>query len=119
LQYLPDHFEFRLKNLVAINKDGDDLDFGSVPYIVYNPFTTAVDDPEINEIRVFPNPCHDEVMIVSELASDVEVLNVQGKKVRTISSSELIFPVNITDLVPGLYFLRFAQTQRIVKLVVQ
>ncbi len=119
LQYLPDQFVFRLKNLVVINKDGEDLDFGATPYVVYNPFTTSVNQPEFNPLKVFPNPCHDEVMILSDVASDVEILNVQGKKVRTISGSELSFPVNISDLVPGMYFLRFINLGKTLKLIVQ
>jgi hypothetical protein len=119
LQYLPDQFVLRLKNLVAINKDGEDLDFGATPYVVYNPFTTAVTQPEFNQLKVFPNPCQDEVMIVSDVASDVEIVNVQGKKVRTISGSELSFPVNIADLVPGMYFLRFINLGKTLKLIVQ
>jgi hypothetical protein len=119
LQYLPDQFVFRLKNLIAINKDGEDLDIGSVPHVVYNPFTTAVHQPETHAVKLFPNPSHDAVMIVSERSSDVEIVDLHGRRMRTILASELSSPVDIADLMAGMYFLRFIESGKIVKLIVQ
>ncbi|HEY3385250.1 MAG TPA: T9SS type A sorting domain-containing protein, partial [Saprospiraceae bacterium] len=118
-EYLPYHIVIRLKNLIGINKEGRELILGADPYIVENPFSTAAGDLEESKIQVYPNPCTDEVMIVCDELSDVELLSIHGKKVRTISANDLYAPVQVADLVPGIYILRFVKAKKIAKLVVQ
>ena len=119
LHFLPDSFVFRLKNLVAINKQGKDLHIGAEPHVVYNPVTTAVEPTEINEFQVYPNPCHDQLVIVTNSTFDVDLVDIHGKKIRTISSNEFNEPIQLAEVVPGMYYLRGKQAQKIVKIIVQ
>jgi Secretion system C-terminal sorting domain len=119
LQYLPDQFVFRLKNLVAINKDGDDLDFGAVPYIVYNPFTTAVDQLELKEIKVFPNPASDFVYVETEQTTEAQIYTIQGNLIRHLTFDEVLKPIDVSNMPPGIYILRILATGESIKIVVQ
>ena len=119
LHFLPASFVFRLKNLVAIDSDGKDLQIGAKPYVVYNPVTTAIGQPAINEFQVYPNPCHDQLVIVSSMTSDVDMIDVHGKKVRTIQAIEFNKPIPLNGVTPGMYFLRCKEGQKIMKVIVQ
>lgn len=119
LSYLPDQTVMRLKNLVGIDKEGNEVMLGAEQYVVVNPFSTATGDIQGQKIKVYPNPCHDEIVIYSEVESDVEIVNIQGRKLKTISYLDTHQPVQVRDLVPGVYFLRFLQTGDMLKLIVQ
>ena len=117
--HLPDQTVLRLKNLVGIDKEGNEVMLGAEQYVVVNPFSTATGDIQGQKIKVYPNPCQDEIVIYSEVESDIEIVNIQGRKLRTISFFDTHQPVQVSDLVPGVYFLRFLQTGDMVKLIVQ
>jgi len=86
--------------------------------VVNNPFSNAINPVDKNNILIFPNPCHDEVMIVADIETDVDILNIQGQGIRTIPANALQMPVQVGDLVPGIYFLRFKNTDGLAKLIV-
>jgi hypothetical protein len=117
LEYLPDQFVFRLKNLVAINKDGDDLDFGAVPYIVYNPFTTAVDQLELKEIKVFPNPASDFLYVETAQTTEARIYTIHGNVIRHFTGEELSQPIDVSKIPPGIYLLRIMSTGEAIKLI--
>lgn len=116
---IPDTLVIRLKNLIALDAEGNDLHIGSTPLVIVKP--EIVGNTEILESKygAYPNPCQDEVLIYSEINSDVDVFNIHGSKLRTISYHDTHMPVNVSDLVPGVYFLRFMKTGHLVKLIIQ
>lgn len=119
LEYLPDQFTLRLKNLTAINKDGREIQLGAEPLIVYNPLITSTNSLQTNSLKIFPNPCHESFIVQSDIAGDLDIVNIQGKMMKTVGANELSSPVRVEDLMPGMYFLRQSGSQTISKLIIQ
>jgi hypothetical protein len=118
-KYLPYQIVIRLKNLIGINKEGRELILGADKYIIENPFSTAAGDLLHQAIKVFPNPCQEEVMILAEGLSDVEIMDVHGKLIKVIPDHDFQTPLALTELVPGMYFLRIRETESMVKIIKQ
>ena len=116
---IPDSTIIRLKNLIAIDANGNDLHIGSNPLVVYKEEIVGTHDPSIAPSVVYPNPCQDEIMIYVKVESNAEIVNIQGKKLKTISYFDMQRPVSVRDLVPGVYLIRILQTGQIIKLIVQ
>ena len=73
------------------------------------------------EIRIYPNPATDWLTIQSEeKIKSIELLSVDGKKVRQIVSPDNYLNINVNYMTPGLYFLRIrTATQLITRKVVK
>ena len=76
----------------------DDVLFGGAT-------TIGINNYEINELSVFPNPANSQWTIHSENddITLVEVFNLQGKLVLTHHPDNRIAEINASDLVKGIY----------------
>jgi hypothetical protein len=118
---LPDTIFIRLKNLIALDPNGNDLHIGSNILKVPNYLITGTADPGTNESTVFvyPNPAHQSISIETELESDVIIFNPQGQVLKKINHADIHQPIDISELSPGLYILQFLETGKAYKFVMQ
>ncbi len=86
------------------NAAGDTLDFQ------INAWVTAVKEVQYNrEFSFFPNPAKDRLTIKYYTKENltIDIYNVLGSKVKSISYSGLDTEISIADLQNGIYFIRF------------
>ena len=82
----------------------------------YSPLGSA-DLQNINSsIQIFPNPSN-EVIYVTNSANDFSIFSIEGKIIKTISSTEEITAVNILNFNAGIYILKSSNGD-IVKFVI-
>ncbi|MEI7676080.1 MAG: T9SS type A sorting domain-containing protein [Bacteroidales bacterium] len=74
--------------------------------------TSAIGETKINKILMYPNPCKTGKVNFSD-AVDVEVLNMTGKQIKSVSKTNKLIT---TDLVKGVYLVRLngVSTQKLV-----
>ncbi len=92
----------------------------------YNNPTTALNTFE-NATKVYPNPAKDKVFV--EMAQNqavagafsVEIMDVTGRKVGTVSSDKITSEISVKDWNRGMYFFKFSnnKTQFIKKIVLE
>lgn len=60
-----------------------------------------------NQIKLFPNPCHDYLNIAIDFADQysIEIINIHGEKLKTKSAIQNK-SIDVKDLPSGLYFLK-------------
>src|SRR6187401_357392 len=116
---LPDTVIIRLKNLIALDPDGNDLHIGSNILKVPNYLITGIADPVKNEspVFIFPNPADQSISIETELESDILIFNLQGQIVNRIPSSDIHQPIDISSLNPGFYFIQLLETGEAYKFI--
>lgn len=89
------------------------------PYFAYNghamacrcimdPITSIGDRTSSSPIRIFPNPAEDRFFVEWEhtLPAELELVDAMGRIVRSTRITDPITPIDITALVPGMYFAR-------------
>lgn len=118
-EQIPDSMIFRLKNLIAIDADGNDLHIGSNPLIVYKQDIVGINDPGPAHAEIFPNPTKGQITITTDQPSDIEIIDLQGRRLRIIYEDETKHPVSLEGFGPGMYFLRFLASGEVVKLLIQ
>jgi hypothetical protein len=116
---IPDCTTIRLRNLKAIDADGNDLQLGSMPLVVCKEGFVSVEDPETTITKVYPNPTKDELFIVSEIATEAQIFSIDGQLIRHLKEGDLSGSVDISALPPGLYVLRILATGESFKVVLQ
>ncbi len=69
---------------------------------------TAVEESGSDRVSIFPNPCHDQVMItdMEKLYSKLIIYDLQGRKLREDGLKAPVTPVNMENYDPGIYFFR-------------
>ncbi len=92
----------------------------------YNNPTTALNTFE-NATKVYPNPAKDKVFV--EMAQNqavagafsVEIMDVTGRKIGTVSSDKITSEISVKDWKRGMYFFKFSnnKTQFIKKIVLE
>ncbi len=92
----------------------------------YNNPTTALNTFE-NATKVYPNPAKDKVFV--EMAQNqtvtgafsVEIMDIIGRKIGTISSDKITSEISVKDWKRGMYFFKFSnnKTQFIKKIVLE
>jgi hypothetical protein len=112
LNDLPDTVIIRLKNLIALDPNGNDLHIGSNTLKIPNYLITGTKDAETTESSVFiyPNPADQSISIETEMESDVIILNLQGQVAQKINHSDIHQPIDISSLSPGIYFIQLQET---------
>lgn len=66
-----------------------------------------------SEIMIYPNPSNDGQFTINGLknSNKLEVIDVLGKVVQTISISETTFTLNISNLNKGIYFYKITNLE--------
>jgi len=116
---IPDTVIIRLKNLIALDAQGNDLHIGSGPLAVPKYQTVGYHDPIFSETVVIPNPTNGFISVQTDVETEAQLFTLHGQKVRHISASELESPFDVSNLVPGIYILRILGTGESIKVVVQ
>jgi len=68
-----------------------------------------ISDKNISDFIVFPNPVTDDLFIYkNRFSSDIiiELTNIQGVVQKKLTSSESKITMNVSELIPGLYFIK-------------
>jgi len=77
----------------------------------------SIEDNELQDLSIYPNPASEKVNIVSNNPIDnIEVYDILGKQVRTLRSTN---EVDVSDLNSGIYLFKIwignqVQTKKIV-----
>ena len=118
---LPDTIIIRLKNLIALDPNGNDLHIGANTIKIPKYLITGTADPESSAASVFiyPNPANQSISIETELQSNCNVINLQGQVIKKIPASGIHKPIDISTLNPGLYILQFLETGQAYKFIKQ
>ena len=119
VQYLPSSTILRLKNIVAINKEGQKIPIGADPYVVSNPFSNATNQPKATNTNVYPNPATGTIQIEAATESEVQIYSIQGQLVRQLTSSEVEQPVDVSAFTQGVYIFRILATGEAIRVVIQ
>ena len=70
---------------------------------------TDIDDIDISEITIFPNPATDILNITSsETISEIEIVNVMGQVVKRIEINRDNAVCDVEDLKAGVYIVRIS-----------
>ncbi|MBR5663707.1 MAG: T9SS type A sorting domain-containing protein, partial [Bacteroidales bacterium] len=55
-----------------------------------------------SEVAVYPNPAHDKLFVNAENVQRIDIYGVTGQMVMSTTDTE----INVSDLEPGMYFVR-------------
>jgi hypothetical protein len=102
---IPDSTVIRLRNLKGIDPEGNDLDLGSIPIVIYRNTTTGISKINEESISIYPNPARS--LLYAEVQHEVtgRIINVNGQIIKTCTIVPDA-PIDITGLSPGVYFLK-------------
>ncbi|MAD97215.1 MAG: hypothetical protein CMB99_07820 [Flavobacteriaceae bacterium] len=74
----------------------------------YAAATASVETNELFNVSVYPNPSNNVVnLTANEIITKAEVFNVIGKKMRSFNVNSNSTSINISDLNPGIYVLKY------------
>jgi len=59
-----------------------------------------------SKIVVYPNPAINDLTIESTLQAEIEILNIQGQTIITMTSSSNKSLINVSDLPSGFYYIK-------------
>ena len=80
----------------------------------------AVDDVSSPEIILYPNPARDMISVETNVASDLQIVDLSGKTMFSYVGCSEKCNIDVSDLKPGVYFCRIinnkVQTVKFVKL---
>lgn len=70
-----------------------------------------------SELNIYPNPVKDILTIEAQSISTVEIMDINGKIVRTINNDNSIKTIDVSSLTQGIYFVKTgSKVQKLVKL---
>lgn len=75
-------------------------------FFTKNANTTSVDNAEQDAFGVWPNPNSGQFVVEVELATEVEMINLQGKTVARLSLKEGVNHIDVSNLPSGLYLIK-------------
>lgn len=119
LDDVPDTIVFRLKNLIALDAQGNDLHIGANVLKIPKYLVTGIDQPDQEVIQVFPNPVHDLLHLTINTAEEVAIVNALGQTIREITVDEFSRTIQVNDLQSGLYFLNLKSSGLTIRFVKQ
>lgn len=80
--------------------------------------TVGIDDHDLaGSVKVFPNPANAMLNVqcsMGDEAATIELLDVTGKLLRTISATGETTSINVSDLADGMYFVRVTTDEGVV-----
>jgi|GEM_PF-2044966 len=112
LNDLPDTVIIRLKNLIALDPNGNNLHIGSNTLKIPNYLITGITDPTTTEqsVYIYPNPANQTISVETELETDILIFNSQGQVIKKINRDDMHQPIDISSLSPGFYFIQLLET---------
>lgn len=115
---IPDSTIMRIRNIKGIDAEGVDHHLGSGELVVYKEgfMTGSVPVPE-DLVRIYPNPTHRFISIDQDQVSGFRMYDLHGKLVKTIIPADGYKPVDLGELLPGLYVLQSEKTGQIYKVI--
>ena len=116
---IPDSTVIRLRNLIAIDADGNNLQIGSQPLIVYKEGIVGFNDLVAIKTRVYPNPVNESLHVESEIETEVELYSIHGHLLNRFEKDQVTKPIDVSDMPPGIYILRIIATGESIKVVVE
>ena len=116
---IPDSTTIRIKNLIAIDVDGNDLHIGSNDLVVYREGFVGFNDPVTIKTRVYPNPVNESLHIECEIETEVELYSVHGQFFRRFGRDQVTKPIDVSDMPPGIYILKIQATGESVKVIIE
>lgn len=78
-------------------------------FINHNKCNSIVQVPAVsrqNEISIFPNPAKDEIYVVGNNISTIEIINLNGTIIKTQTISNKTCKIDVSELSKGLYFIK-------------
>jgi hypothetical protein len=86
--------------------------------LIVNQGSTAVDDLETEEIKLYPNPAKEEINIpvpVANTTFDIQLIDMQGKVVHagSVRNQNGVFTVDVSSFATGLYHVNLKGDQRV------
>ena len=58
------------------------------------------------ELTIYPNPATDNLTIIFSQKPDIEILNIEGKVLRSINVSDYLTTIDISGFAKGMYFIK-------------
>ncbi|MBC2844534.1 T9SS type A sorting domain-containing protein [Winogradskyella flava] len=88
--------------------DSEDREIGTPLNVIYsfNP-NLSVDDVELTSVNVYPTQVKNELNVSSNQDMTAEFYNVLGKEVKRVDVTSGESQINVSDLSPQLYIIRF------------
>lgn len=115
LDDIPDTVKIRLKNLIALDAEGNDLHVGANELFLLKSEITSTAQPEEDKIYIYPNPANDIVQITG--APDFDLIDPQGRVLQIFINNS--GEINVSEYSPGVYFIRVADNNTLYKLIIQ
>jgi hypothetical protein len=88
-------------------------------YIKAAPLVTGIIDKPVKEMKIFPNPATESVSINMNEPGEIFIYNTAGIKVKQQMATPSQNTINISDLDPGLYFVRTMNNKTAQKLIIR
>ena len=90
----------------AENQQGDYANWNAYGVYYTIDCTLSISDFEMADFKIYPNPAKDFFQIESTVDMEsIAVYDIQGKKIKSYLTNQQSY--SVTDLSPGLYFLKF------------
>lgn len=74
-------------------------------FTIENQASASVEEMNVLELEIFPNPVENILTIESELTGEISIFDVYGKKVKSVYKDETNYQIDVSELESGLYFL--------------
>lgn len=118
-QPIPDSTVIRIRNLIGVDSQGNDLNLGSEPLTIYRDGFTGTSHPTnaLSRVLIYPNPTNQFIFLETELSSDILIFNLQGQELKKIPASQIHDPIDITSLIPGFYIVKILKTGQTCKFI--
>jgi hypothetical protein len=115
---IPDSTIIRLKNLIAIDANGNDLHIGADQLVLTKTDIVGIEDPSPSSVHVFPNPSDGFISIHTDMETGVEIFTIQSRKIMDLTASDIRKPVDVSALPSGIYVLRVMASGESIKLII-
>jgi hypothetical protein len=116
---IPDSTIIRLRNLIAIDAEGNDLLIGSEPLVVYKEGIVGSNEPTQTSTLIYPNPTEGWIQLLLDIATEVQIFSLQGHLLKQFDISEVTKPIDVSTLPSGMYILRIMATGESIKLIIE
>ncbi len=114
---IPDSTVIRLRNLIAIDPEGNEIKMGSNTLVVYKEIPTEISNPDEDLISLYPNPAQNVLYVDTPTDVSGEIINLQGQIIQRVYLKN-ISPIDVSGFSPGVYLLRISGSPHTYKVVI-